>query len=198
MVVVIAPCNRCGRGSHYPRGGRINWVLHMLRGCCRTAKSDFDATESLRYSSMIKFCAVPCFGLGPQVGDISTLCGRLMPTAGSDRRYRRIPTNSWFRSRIAISRLQTGHPQHHPRRRASDLDRRGAPRNGRRAIMSPRALRAPRGRLAPNNRPPPVLRLRCGPSGARGASCAGLWSAHAAGMVSRQQSGDEQWQQSAL
>jgi hypothetical protein len=34
--------------------------------------------------------------------------------------------------------------------------------------------------------------------GSRGASYAGLWSAHAAGMVPRYIEGDDQWQQSAL
>lgn len=80
-----------------------------------------------------------------------------------------------------------------------DLDRRGAPRKCGGAIISPRVCHALLAAAAlSNNRAAALLRCAAALRGSRGASCAGLWSAHVAGMVPRQFQGDDQWQLSAL
>lgn len=67
------------------------------------------------------------------------------------------------------------------------------------AQLFPRVLRALLAVAAlSNNRAAALLRFAAALTGSRGASCAGLWSAHVAGMVPRQFKGDDQWQLSAL
>jgi hypothetical protein len=74
-----------------------------------------------------------------------------------------------------------------------------APRESATARLCPRVLRTLLAAAAlSNNRAAALLRFAAALAGSRGALCAGLRSAHAAGMVPRFSEGEDPWQLSAL
>lgn len=137
----------------------------------------------------------------PALGSWCTGEGRLHQRPGRryaeirEMRLRRTFASLFSTDSPVVTKLQVGTI---PGDGRFDLDRRGAPRKRGGAIISPPAVPAPRGRFAPNNRAAALLRFAAALAGSRGASCAGPWSAHAAGMVPRHIQGDDQWQLSAL